>query len=353
MSHLLDSSLARQDTRLDITDVYVFQGSVGTAFVMGVNNSAAWADAPPGFCPNAHYDFRIDLNGDAIEECTFRVVFGQGEYGRHQPLELRALAGADARDHTASGRLMAWGSTRATIVGAHGVKLWAGLAEEPFYVEPTVLAMVRRAVLSGCALDLSSTHPATAVNAFAGTSVYTIVLEVPESFFSGSLDAEKRIGFWGTTTLATDAGGWRPINRMGLPMVQTLFNPPDDDRSSEYNTTHPFDDRANYGDLFAGLVARVVAAQGTADDPQAYGESVVRLLLPDVLPYRVGSAASFSFAGLNGRGLTDNAPEVMFSIVTNRAISDGLSRRHADGAPTAEFPYLRPRDPATRGDCCS
>ena len=34
MSHHLDSPLARQDVRLDITDLYVFRGETGTVFVI-------------------------------------------------------------------------------------------------------------------------------------------------------------------------------------------------------------------------------------------------------------------------------------------------------------------------------
>ncbi len=36
MSHHLDSPLARQDVRLDITDLYVFRGETGTAFAITV-----------------------------------------------------------------------------------------------------------------------------------------------------------------------------------------------------------------------------------------------------------------------------------------------------------------------------
>jgi hypothetical protein len=340
MSHLLDSSLARQDARLDITDVYVFGGNLGTVFVMGVNNSASGIDSPPGFCPTAHYDFRVDLNADAVEEYTFRVVFGEAESGRSQPLELRLLAGHAARDHNAYGDLLAWGPVDADVSGAHGLRLWAGVAAEPFYVDTAILEAVRRAVHAESPVDLSAWPPKPAVNAFAGTSVCAIVLELPNSVLG---EADSVIGVWGTTTLRTLAGGWRPINRMGLPMVQTIFNPPDDERASEYNTTEPVDDVANYGELFTQLVARVVAAQGTVDDPRAYGATVVERILPDMLRYRIGSSASFSFAGFNGRGLTDNAPEVMFSLVTNSAIPGGLTRRQAAASPLVEFPYLRPR----------
>jgi hypothetical protein len=36
MSHHLDSPIARQDIRLDITDLYVFRGQTGTVFVINV-----------------------------------------------------------------------------------------------------------------------------------------------------------------------------------------------------------------------------------------------------------------------------------------------------------------------------
>ena len=66
------------------------------------------------------------------------------------------------------------------------------------------------------------------------------------------------------------------------------------------------------------------------------------MLLPAVLRYRIGSPASYSFATRNGRNLTDNAPEVMFSLVTNQALSDGLSLRHAAGIARSRFPYVPP-----------
>jgi len=39
MSHHLDSPIARQDIRLDITDLYVFRGETGTVFVINVCHS--------------------------------------------------------------------------------------------------------------------------------------------------------------------------------------------------------------------------------------------------------------------------------------------------------------------------
>ncbi len=45
MSHHLDGPIARQDVRLDITDLYAFRGETGTVFVVNVCHSIA--GAPP------------------------------------------------------------------------------------------------------------------------------------------------------------------------------------------------------------------------------------------------------------------------------------------------------------------
>jgi Domain of unknown function (DUF4331) len=335
MSHHLDSPLARQDTRLDITDVYLFRGTAGTVFVMNVNSSVAGHRYPERFHAEALYEFKVNTDGDAIEDVTLRVSFGPGEADGRQALEVRRLDGWASRDRTAEGVILAQGHTGDHLIGEGGVRVWAGIAGEPFYIEPTVLGAIRKAVASGAAVDLTGWNKDKAVNAFANTTVSSIVLEVPDGAFGATT-----IGFWGVTALATDAGGWRQINRAGQPMIQPIFNPDDGERSSAYNTTQPREDRAIYGPLVSTLVAGVVAAMGTSADPQAYGELVAAICFPDILRYDVGTPAVFGFAKRNGRALSDNAPEVMFSIVVNAALSDGLRRSTATGTLRPDFPYV-------------
>ena len=75
MSHHLDSPIARQDIRLDITDLYVFRGETGTVFVINVCHSIAGPIPSPGYHPEGMYEFKVDLDGDAIEEVTYRITF--------------------------------------------------------------------------------------------------------------------------------------------------------------------------------------------------------------------------------------------------------------------------------------
>ncbi len=67
MSHHLDSPLARQDIRLDITDLYVFRGETGTVFTINVCHSIFGEIPVPGYHPEGMYEFKVDLDGDAVE----------------------------------------------------------------------------------------------------------------------------------------------------------------------------------------------------------------------------------------------------------------------------------------------
>ncbi|HXT93889.1 MAG TPA: hypothetical protein VN714_32060, partial [Trebonia sp.] len=144
------------------------------------------------------------------------------------------------------------------------------------------------------------------------------------------------------TKLATDAGGWRQVNRGGHPMMWPIFWPDDTRFDNPANARHPSADVAADGDLIAGQVAAVVAAAGTSADPAGYGRAVARQLLPDLLPYVAGTPASFGFAGINGRTLADNAPEVMLSLVTGQAVPSGLTPAVAAPLRRGEFPYVVP-----------
>lgn len=337
MSHHLDSPEARQDPRLDISDVYVFRGATGTVFVMNTNPLSGNG----GFHPEALYEFKVDTDGDAVEDLTFRVTFGTPYPAGQQRIELRYLEGHAARDRDANGRLVAQGMTGEDSPGVGGMRLWSGPAADPFFIEGNVITAVCTAVANGKPLDLSGFDPDKAANVFAGTNVSGIVLEVPDTVLG-----VERIGFWGVTALPTDSGGWRQINRCGQPLINTILHPADSEPANDYNATQPCEDRQRYGPRLAGLVRDVVAAMGTAADPAAYGERVRDTLLPDILRYRVGTAAEYGFAERNGRGFVERTPEVICSMILNTAVSHGLDSGSASGTPRAEFPYLPPPVPA-------
>ncbi|MEV5147096.1 DUF4331 family protein [Streptomyces sp. NPDC052727] len=342
MSHHLDSPIARQDPRLDITDLYVFRGEQGTVFVTDHSHSLAGEDIPRGLHPEGKYEFKIDSNGDAVEDVTYRFTFAEADANGVQTYEVRRLAGPDARDDFAEGTVIGRGRTGEPLELPGGSRAWVGKAGDPFWIEPDVLHAVGHAFQDGTKVDLSSWDPERAANLFAGHTVYSIVLEVADEELLPIAGADRTIDVWAVAFLATDAGGWRPINRAGLPMIHPLFTQYDETLGDRLNENVPSEDVALYGKALTESVAGVVRAYGTAEDPEAYARTVVDRILPNVLPYVVGTPASYGFAQWNGRTLTDNAPDVMFSFASNTPVTLGIGKESITAKPSQTFPYVPP-----------
>ncbi len=177
-------------------------------------------------------------------------------------------------------------------------------------------------------------------NLFAGHTVYAIVLEIPDAELLSNEGDQRRIGVWAVSTLATDEGGWRSINRVGLPMIHPLFTQFNEDLGNRLNAGRPSDDSATYGEAVTRSIAGVVSANGTAENPKAYAEKVAHRFFPNILPYEVGTPAAFGFAEWTGRSLTDNAPNIMFSKAANTPVSLGIGKESVTSKPSSGFPYV-------------
>jgi hypothetical protein len=339
MSHHLDTPLAAQNGQLYIDDLYVFSGDRGTVFIMDVNSNITGVYQKPGFHPEARYEFKVHFDGADLESLTYRVSFGEADSGGRQAVRLYELTGNAAHEDSAAGHLLLEGRTgEATSAG--GARIWAGRIADSFYIDLSLLAIVNGAIKNGTAVNLSAWRPEDAKNSFAGKTVESIVLEV--SHEHPQLRPGTHIGVWCATKLATDAGGWRQINRGGHPMMWPIFWPDDVYFNNPADTRHPSQDFKAVGKLIADKISAVVAASGTTGDPQGYGHTVARELFPDVLPYTVGTPAIYGFATRNGRPMADNAPEAMLSLVAGTAVPSGLKPSVAEKQRANKFPYVVP-----------
>jgi hypothetical protein len=251
----------------------------------------------PGFHPEARYELRVHFDGADYEELTFRVAFTGADADGRQALRLHTLTGEQAREESAEGALVLEGVT-GEVAGDEGTRIWAGRIADPFYIDLSLLAIINGAVKNGSPADLSGWRPDNAQNSFASTHVDSVVLEV--SHQHPQLQPGARTGVWCATKLATDAGGWRQINRFGHPMMWPIFWPDDTEFTNPASTRHAAEDFSADGADLARQIAAVIAATGTSDDPQGYGQAVARELFPDVQPYVVGTPAAYGFAGFNG-----------------------------------------------------
>lgn len=322
MSHHLDSELARQDPRLDISDIYVTKGKSGTVFIMNVNPQSGQG----GFHNEARYEFKIDTTGDYKKDKILSATFGPLTNGS-QITELKLITLEPGKDRE---ELVANGQTGEILNGKHGIKFFAGSASEPFYIAGPVVGATKEAIAHGEPPALDDFDPHKSENLFGNTNVQSIVIEIPNEFFN-----KTTIGVWGTVDLATDAGGWRQVQRAAKPLINTLYS---FGKGKDYNASEPHQDVALYGQTIEKLTARVTKAMSSALSPDRHGERVVTSLFPDVLEYQIGTKANFLHR--NGRNLTDPDAENMISFVLNKQIPMGLDASDASGQLRNDFPYV-------------
>jgi hypothetical protein len=318
--------------QLDINDFFAFQGRNRSTVLIQTLSLVPGAQ----FHPHGQYAFHLDLDGDFRADRTYRVSFGDAGQPGPQPLRVHALNGRSGTVPDAPGEEIAAGETGIIITGADGIRIWAGQAADPFWINTETVTAVAAALQGKAPLDLPTVTRSRALNLFAGRNVNAIAIEIPGALLD---TGGRRAGTWATTVLR-DHGTWVRIQRCGAPLVPTIFFDPSGEDADAWNAADPAHDREAYGPLISGLAARAAAELGTAGDPQAHGQGVADALLPDLLWYRPGTPAQFGFADRNGRWLTDPVAEVQFSIVTGRAIPLGIDASSAAGTPRSVFPYL-------------
>ncbi|MGP3978252.1 DUF4331 family protein [Streptomyces sp. 8N114] len=347
MSHHLDQS----NPQLDISDVYCFRGTMGTVFVMNVSPMQFPAS---GFDREALYEFKIDTNGDYLEDVAWRATFPIDSAGVQQ-LKLEQLTGSAARDRNATGEVItpAGSKPEQIITCSNGVKLFAGERGDAFFNDARLTVETKRALNMHTAPNYSWFTPETAQNTFKDTNVSTIVLEVP-SAITGS----GTIGFWGNTAVKEN-GVWHQFQHAAGPLVGFLYDFSGGSAGADYNASHPKDHlmgrpkrpgepaQQGFWKQVADDTAAVVEAMGTYDDgtygknsAAEYGAYVADTLLPDVLRYRVGTSAEWGSRVRNGKGLTESAPEAIYELVLNRHLEMGLDPSDATGKLLDQFPYL-------------
>lgn len=122
------------------------------------------------------YEFKIDLNDDAVEEVTYRLSFEERDAQGKQKYIVRRITGKEAGDPHAAGTAVAKGTTGETVTAPSGLRAWAGHAGDPFWIEPDVLHAAGHAFEDGTTVDLTGWDPSKAHNLFAGHTAYAIVL---------------------------------------------------------------------------------------------------------------------------------------------------------------------------------
>lgn len=169
----------------DITDVYAFQSpSNASNMVLVCNTQGLLSPAATGaakFPSDALFEFNIDNNNDNVEDLVIQCLIQKDKmrvYGPVAPM----TKGTSSTILTSAGftdvNISSYGA--ATIMGtnSNGMKIFAGPRDDPFFFDLTQF----KAILGGTASGFRS----PGVDAFAGTNVMSIVVEVPKSMLGSS-----------------------------------------------------------------------------------------------------------------------------------------------------------------------
>ena len=205
-----DTPEVELNPKMDMTDVYAFPGSGSDRIALVMNSRAFLTPAQTSgasFDRDLLYQFKIDNNGDAIEDKVIQVVFsGSGAnqkvkvYGPIDPPVTGAMMNTVA-DMTPT----LTGSINTVLGTAGGMQVFAGPRDDPFFIdlEAAFCILPDRRPVTGplsapCSLPGGGAFRPVgeAQNYVAGFNVLSIVIELPESQLTAGGNA--RIGIWGT-----------------------------------------------------------------------------------------------------------------------------------------------------------
>ncbi len=254
------------------------------------------------------------------------------------------IAQGPAAARTEPGRQVATGATGDILLLAGGGRVWAGHAAGPFTANffghgAFVGGLLGEGAFRPEVFADGSLHQGHPANSFTERNVMSLVFEVPNTL----LGTTGTIGAWAVVSLYGHAPT-QQVARMAHPVIVFYFGGAHDPDKLTWLRGHPRDDRAMFGTSAAGFVAKAAAAAGRVADPDGYGRAVAELFLPDVLTYRVATAASYGYAGRNGRALTDDVLDVQLSTITGAPVDDGIlnARRVRPDFPHVGEPWPTP-----------
>ena len=339
MSHHLDTPLARQNGQLYLDDLYVFEDDGSTVLIMDVNSNITGTYAEPGFHPEARYEFKVHFDGADYEGLTYRVSFGAA--GRQR------AAGPPAARPGRRRRAGRRGRRRPRAGGPHGrggqrrrTRIWAGRIADAFYIDLSLLGHRQRGGGQG--------HRAGPVVLAPGQRAEQLRRHV------GRLDRAGRLPPASAAAARCPRGRvvrHQAGHRRGRLAAGQPGRAPDD-VADLLAGRHRLLQPGQHPAPGAGLRRRRPPRRGPGRGHRGGRRDLRRparlragrgpALFPDMLPYAVGTAATFGFAAHNGRTMADNAPEAMLSLVTGRAVPSGLGPSVTERQRRPDFPYVVP-----------
>jgi len=383
----------------DNTDVYAFVSPDRRGKVTLIGNWIPFEEPAGGpnfyaFADDARYNFKIDNDGDARADLTFRYTF-QDHYRNgntilyntgpvtslsdrdlnfyqtyklqkinHDTGKVKQLASGYkvAPSRVGKASMPNYAKLRNQAIRWTGDGEWprtfAGQAEDPFFLDLRIFDLLYGG-------DFSEVGDDT----LAGFNVNTLALQISKKMLAkrGNADANPIVGVWSTTDRRGVDGQYRQVSRLGNPLVNELviavkdrdkFNaskPSNDGQFLEYVTDPELAEliEAIYGipapatprdDLVAVFLTGV---DGLNQPPNVTPSEQMRLNMsipPSDNPNRLGVIGGDNAGYPNGRRLADDVGDISLQVVEGELagnpndLGDGVNRNNVAFKQT--FPYV-------------
>jgi len=377
--------LIAEDPSADLTDLYAFRSPDKPNTVTILANVIPGEDPAAGpnwytFSPNARYNLKIDTNGDALPNVTYRFQFhtktGPFFLGdTAQPFTVTRIAGGKSK-------VVARGTTPPNNIGprstpsyrslaakgvvsvAGGGSAFAGQRDDPFFGD------------IGAIFDLVAIRKGTGnmgggKDFFAGYGVHSFGVQVP---IAGLSAKNGTIGVWSsvdrrkvtTRGRATrNSGGWVQVDRLANPLVNEVVIPTG--LKDQWNALQPVQEGRFEKYYTTPILAAVINKLYKLGAPETGRDDLVAVLLTGVpklnytgprladllrvnltipvtaKPDRMGVLAGDNQGWPNGRRLGDDVIDIAEQAVggflkgTKLPLGDGVNGD--DRSPLGSFPY--------------
>jgi hypothetical protein len=344
----------------DITDVFLFPSRTNPRNVVLVMNVHPLIGPGQGssafFDPNVLYQFKIDNDGDAVEDLVIQAKFTGA--GWNQSVK---IAGPIEPRVTGTRNLLerAWapvGRLNQPFHPKDNMTVFVGAREDPFFFDLEQFFNIlpdRATPISGISIpnpnqpQQTSWRPAGQAVDFlsnGGYNVLSIVVELPRKALiargtsNTGPDRSSVIGLW-TTTSVPSSDGYRQMDRLARPVVNEVFATVANDRHKINDEISPTDD---INQLANDIQSFMTFPAGRS---QAITNVVKAVLVPDMmfadlsqsgpaayLGYETGGATGGKFGG---RKLSDDVVDISLGVVFGNTISAlGLAPDDGNAIPT-------------------